>query len=318
MGDMMKKKMKMIIVIIVVLLIIMYSVPVEFNHPIPKQPTINSVFKSTDQNITIHSEVIINDPQQTTLVFLHGLGAGTHSFHQQLPFFSDNDYNIIAMDIPPFGYSEKSLGFVYSRENIANQLWQVIDQINQQHQLSQEYVFVSHSMGSSIMIAMNNQRPNDIRATIMIAPAIVESNTSSWWFVGPIRRGVALFLRYGGINEANIKRLLTSAANSDIDDDWVNRYLTPLQTKNTIRALNQMVATSNQVTMYDWIAPLNDILIIWGDQDEWLDKRQLTEIAIHLPEATIVTMPQSGHLPHESDAKQVNEIILSFLLSLQP
>lgn len=61
------------------------------------------------------------NPGRQTLVCVHGFLSSAFSFRKLIPLLR-NHYDIIAVDLPPFGQSEKSRTFVYTYANLAKLL----------------------------------------------------------------------------------------------------------------------------------------------------------------------------------------------------
>ncbi len=63
-----------------------------------------------------------------TFVLLHGFLSSTFSFRRLTPLLKEK-YNVISIDLPPFGSSDKSNRFIYSYDNLANTVISLLDHL---------------------------------------------------------------------------------------------------------------------------------------------------------------------------------------------
>lgn len=69
-------------------------------------------------NIEIYFEYDRIDDSLPTLVLLHGFLSSSFSFRKLVPHLI-KEYNVISIDLPPFGQSGKDYRYTYSFRNIA-------------------------------------------------------------------------------------------------------------------------------------------------------------------------------------------------------
>ncbi|MDO7485181.1 hypothetical protein Q5O89_02995 [Peribacillus frigoritolerans] len=69
-------------------------------------------------NIEIYFEYDRIDDSLPTLVLLHGFLSSSFSFRKLVPYLI-KEYNVISIDLPPFGQSGKDYRYTYSFRNIA-------------------------------------------------------------------------------------------------------------------------------------------------------------------------------------------------------
>ncbi|MEJ2793416.1 alpha/beta hydrolase [Iodobacter sp. LRB] len=58
-------------------------------------------------------------PDAPTVLLLHGFPTSSHMFRNLLPVLAEH-YNVIAPDLPGFGFTESPEGFIYSFDNLSN------------------------------------------------------------------------------------------------------------------------------------------------------------------------------------------------------
>lgn len=313
----MKRLKRILLAVLLIILLAPYLIPSEFDGVIPQQPYDNSQFFTTDENVTLHYRLWMPEtPIKGQILMIHGLGASTFSFRHQTEALKDAGYVVVAVDLPAFGYSDKRRGIDHSQLARASALWQMLDAISQQHDLDDPWTITGHSMGGSTALAMSNQRPLHVSSLIMIAPAITTDNASfGWLFRSFVGQWMKVYLRYFAISEDNFADILDSASNGPVSDETIKGYLEPLMIRGTNRALIDFVATAKNVTIDQWVANDTPMLVIWGEQDQWVSFDQLSIIRPYVKDLTEFSIKEEGHLPHETSYDIVNQTIMDWLES---
>ena len=94
------------------------------------------------ENKTVHASDAGQgiDPKKETIVFLHGSGLSHIVWSLTEQFFSNNDFNVLSLDLPGHGNSDGPC--IESIEKIADWLEQVFDELNLEN-----LILVGHSQG---------------------------------------------------------------------------------------------------------------------------------------------------------------------------
>jgi len=178
----MKKFLKILGILLLILLLLPYLLPTEFNNEIPEKPFTNSVFFISSDNISLHTQVYkTNQSYQGKILFIHGLGASTSSFRNNAPYFSEQGFDVISVDLPAFGYSSKESGINHSQVNRARLIWEMLDQYDKDNQSNDKWNLVGHSMGASTVLAMVEQHPDRVNTINLVAGAVTSDQGSSNW-----------------------------------------------------------------------------------------------------------------------------------------
>ncbi|GAE44594.1 alpha/beta fold hydrolase [Mesobacillus boroniphilus] len=98
----------------------------------------------TVRGIDLYYEHYQNSDSKETLVLLHGFLSSTFSFRHLVPLLKE-DYNVISVDLPPFGKSGKISSFKYSYQNLAATVVELMKSLG-----IREFNVVGHSMGGQI------------------------------------------------------------------------------------------------------------------------------------------------------------------------
>ncbi|MEO5903339.1 MAG: alpha/beta hydrolase [Gemmatimonadaceae bacterium] len=95
----------------------------------------------------------------------------------------------------------------------------------------------------------------------------------------------------------------------------IARYLAPFVGKDGVNHLLSLASSITEDDMED--VDLKSIhvpaLIVWGDQDTWLDSRLADRLVSELPDGRLVRMPGVGRLVPEENPAQLSDLLLEFM-----
>jgi len=310
----MRKFIRVLFYVLLVLLILPYLIPTEFDQDIPDQPFQNSVFFTSSDNVKLHAQIYpYENDYKGKILFIHGLGASSASFRNNVPFFAQQGFLVISIDLPAFGYSSKDSGIDHSQTNRSRLIWEFLDYYDDENNLIDDWHLVGHSMGGSTILAMAEQKPNQVKSINLIAGAVTQENSSNkWLFYTPIGQWLKVGLRYFLINESQFKSFLESASARVPDTEMVESYLKPFKIKGTINALIDFVKTSDNFLIDEFTQKDIPINLFWGKKDTWVSVDTIDVIADNVKISSIELFDE-GHLVHETSL-EFNQKLLDKLL----
>ncbi len=240
-------------------------------------------------------------------------------------------FRAIAIDVPPFGYSEKPTGPAsYDRARQAKRILGVLDTL----QLQRAY-FVGHSVGSRPTLEAALIAPDRVRGLVLVDPALgVERggsstfppNKPSWilrtvFGILPLRNVV---LAVFGTNPMMTKRLFSSfvSRTEAVTETRVRMLQQPLEVKGMTSAQgdwlhNLMISSGNSLgTRPDEFSRLRmPIHLIWGRTDTVTPLWHGELLQKLLPGATLTVIDGVGHIPYIEDPDGFHRDLLAFLTS---
>ena len=107
----------------------------------------------------------VDQGQGPAIVMVHGLAGNLHNFTYGLASPLAKNYRVICVDRPGCGYSERPGYADSSLEAQADTLALLLD-----HLAIESAVFVGHSLGGAISLAMAQRHPQKVKALALIAP----------------------------------------------------------------------------------------------------------------------------------------------------
>lgn len=283
------------------------------------------------------------NPENPTLLLLHGFPTSSHMFRELIPALAD-DYHLIAPDYPGYGYSSmpRVTEFEYSFDNIARIMGELVDDIG-----VDDYSLYLMDYGAPIGYRLAAAQPERIESLIVQnGNAYMEGIDNDFW--EPIREywkdrdavnaGLdnawwknvkAAYKQPEMSNDAALRFLLTMGATkwqytngvNDVEavspDTW--GHVQPLLDREGNQEIQlQMFYSygSNPALYPSWQQYFRDhqppMLIVWGENDEIFPaagaepyKRDLQNLDFYLLD--------TGHFALETHVDEIAERMRTFL-----
>ena len=107
-------------------------------------------------------------PGAPAVLLVHGTGAWSEIWRGTITTLAGAGYRVIAIDVPPFGYSQRLEGAgAFAREKQARRIVAVLDALG-----IGEVALVGHSVGARPTIEAAMSIPSRVRALILVDPAL--------------------------------------------------------------------------------------------------------------------------------------------------
>lgn len=255
--------------------------------------------------------------EERNVLLVHGLGCSTFSWRYTAPFLQASGYNIVAVDLPGFGLSERKQGFNHSSETRAELLWFLLEDLDPQAR----WDLIGHSMGGATVTAMALQKPEMVNSITLAAGALAyfePSLVTSLLAYPPAGRWARIIGFRVLVNEKRVTQLLASAYGRNPAPDEVEGYYRPFTVENTDAVLVDLLNTA-PAPLLDRVETLTvPVFLIWGEDDRWVPLDQGKDLARLIDGAELVVLPGEGHAPMETAADLFNEELLRFLEGTQP
>lgn len=240
----------------------------------------------------------VDDP---VLLFIHGFLGSSDDFRDV--FLELDDYHIIALDLPGFGFSEKSVEYNYSKENQAQTVIAFIELLT----LS-DVTLIGHSMGGEIALRVANQRSDLIHKLVLVASAGLHPSSSRAslprFFYDHILNNY--YFQRWGFKSVYYDKAYATALNFD-----PMYFFTHQIPASVLQKFSQDVDTLSVDEFIDSIQI--PTLLLWGDKDTWVPLTQGETMLERLDNATLVVLPNVGHLPFDEALTDFNQALLTFL-----
>ncbi|HKV73425.1 MAG TPA: alpha/beta hydrolase [Gemmatimonadales bacterium] len=269
-------------------------------------------------------------PSNGPAVFLvHGTGAWSDIWQETMAALAGAGYHAIAIDLPPFGFSERPSPASYSDSAQAARINAVLDALN-----LESVTLVGHSIGARPTVEAALARPGRFRLLVLVDAALDPKEVPDQGRPGILARAVLSprWVRTPLVAATATNPLLTRRLYqklifdpADATDAQVAMVQRQFQVRGTTAAVGDWIAeialgtspARNQRRSSYAVLTMPSCLI-WGREDSVTPLPRGQALAELLPHATLAVLEKTGHIPAVEDAPAFNTALLGFLASHQP
>ncbi|MDD3687771.1 MAG: alpha/beta hydrolase [Bacteroidales bacterium] len=322
----MNKKLKKILrwttISLTTILFLTFTIP--FLIPVSKAGKLNNIkpFDNSEfticNDIELHYRVWKNQDSVNSdkwILMLHGMGGSTYSWVNNAQVFCDSGYNVVAVDIPPYGYSGKNEDFNYSTDNIARLIWKFAIRFNR----DTKWILIGHSMGGGIAQCMAILKPERTSKVIFVAPALFNKIEPGRSFsqrlsaFSPVERIMTVMGEYYFLRPKKIKKILESSFAGELSDTVANQYYLALNNDGFTRAFLRSFSKSNPTQVVDGMNFKTESIAFFGTKDTWVPYERIKPITDKLPIISVIIVENAGHSLMETHFAEFNKTSLDFI-----
>ena len=281
-------------------------------------PSTGRFVRAADVDVFIQEQGASDAP---VVVFMHGMGAWSQIWRPTLAAVAHAGFRAVAIDLPPFGYSERPVATAYGRQAQARRIIGVLDALG-----AQTAVLVGHSFGGGPTMEAVLQAPSRVAALVLADAAIgldaTPGNSSLPGLILGTQTVRDTLVSATVTNPRMTGRLLAQfvADPAAVTDERVRMLQAPLVlqgatsafgdwlfefTTSTERPLSQSSQSYRALTV--------PALIIWGDRDTTTPLAQGQRLKDVISGAELAIMPGVGHMPQIEDPPLFERLLVAFL-----
>lgn len=268
------------------------------------------------------------DPAAPPLLLVHGTGAWSGTWVSNVEAMARAGYRVIAVDLPPFGYSSRPAARDYSRPAQARRLLALIDALQRG-----PVTLLGHSYGGGPAAEAAMRGPDRVRQLILLDAAIGlsegEPAAPEGWVAGllgvrPLRTAVLatlgtqpLFSEYWLSQFVARKEVVTPERTALYQQPFVLRgYTASLGDWGVQFALHDTGGLSHRPQGFAQLqVPLH---LVWGELDSITPLAQAQRLQQLTPGAMLSVLPGVGHIPQIEDVAGFNQHVGRLLQTLRP
>lgn len=250
------------------------------------------------------------------VLLVAGSGAWSGTWRDTSAALADAGYHVVAVDLPPFGFSDRPVDGTYDRPAQARRLIGALDALG-----IERAAWVGHSFGGGPTLEGALLAPDRVTALVLVDAAIgLDAGAGS---VGLVDRPVVAELIVANtfqnplVTRAAVRSMIHDPA--DASDDRIALYQQPFTVVGTTPAvaawLPELLAPSAAASL-DWgqVSGLTvPTLLIWGQQDTVTPPDQARALAARMPDARLAWLDGVGHIPQIEDVDAFHGALLPFL-----
>ena len=281
-------------------------------------PTTGRFVKAHDVEMFVQEA---GDASAPVVLFVHGMGAWSEIWRETMAETAAAGFRAVAIDLPPFGYSERPAAGSYTRVHQARRILGALDALG-----VGEAIFVGHSFGAGPTMEAVLLAPARARRLVLVDAALgLDSPDGD----GGI---TAIVLRPKRVRNAIVA---ATATNPLLTRRLLSRFIAvPAAASDArIRMLQAPLAVQGATDgfgewLYDFLTVPDTglsrrgdayqslkvpTLVLWGDRDTTTPLGDGQHIAQVIPGAYLVVMTGVGHMPQIEDGVAFNRLLLAFL-----
>lgn len=250
----------------------------------------------------------------TPIMLIHG-SVGWSGFWKDISAnLAAKGWRVIAIDVPPFGYSERDPKSRYDRVSQAKRFSEIVTQLGER-----PVHVVGHSFGGGAATEFALRYPEQVQSLILVDAAMgaIDPAKGRESFAGQIlsftptsELVTSATVTNPYVLEPMLKPMLV---NKDAAKLWVGTLFEPMRRTGSTTAYAQWLpnlfseddgAWSRETAKLEKItAP---VALIWGRDDEVTPLSQGENLKKILRARTLIVLPKVGHIPHIEDPVAFN------------
>jgi pimeloyl-ACP methyl ester carboxylesterase len=263
-------------------------------------------------------------PDGRPVLFIHGTGAWSEIWRRTIDTLAAQGYRAIAIDMPPFGYSQRPTNADYNDEPQARRILGVVNSLH-----LEAVTLVGHSFGGRPTMEAFFLDPSRFASLVLVDAALgldtlAKAAAPAW----PVRAVLATpSLRNGLVaatltNPAFTARLLRGlvADTAAVTPTRVAMLQRPFVLQQTTVSFGEWIRPFVTTTEHSlaterarYAAVQVPTLIVWGDRDSITPIAQGRDLASLIPNASWAELTGVGHIPAIEATERFNRVLLEFL-----
>ncbi|MEI6434614.1 MAG: alpha/beta hydrolase [Bacteroidota bacterium] len=266
-------------------------------------------FRTWNENIS---------PARGKVLFIHGFIGSTYCWRMNVDALSAAGYKVVAVDLPSFGYSVRSLTFNQSQSSRGKLLWHLLDSLDGGD--TTRWNICGHSMGGGTAEAMALLHPEKTKTLTIVDGMIFIHNSNheaQFTILARQKHYKKIMLSYMKkrlITYKSVRNAIKKNYRYMPDSTVVMNYLTPLLREGTAGSILNVWANAKEITeLYADGLKNIPVLVVWGKHDRTIYLRTGKRLVKHVPHAQLVVIHAAGHDPMETHPDIFNSLLVGFL-----
>lgn len=242
------------------------------------------------------------------LIMLHGAGSSLHTW-ESCALSLSSAYRVVRYDLPGCGLTGPDVTGDYSEARGMQILLGLMNELS-----IERASLMGNSMGGRLAWRFAARHPERIEKLVLISPDGFE-RPGHGYGRAPVLPPFVKLTKYA-LPKALLRRQLALSYGDrrKLNEETVARYHDLIRSSGVRPS---MISRAEQTVLDDPTPFLKNIgaptLIVWGELDALIPSSYAGRFLDALPNATLVTLPGLGHMPHEEDAGTLLEPVRAFL-----
>jgi pimeloyl-ACP methyl ester carboxylesterase len=240
------------------------------------------------------------------LILVHGVFSSSCVWRKNIDELSQH-FDVIAVDLKGYGYSDKPADGKYSREYIRQFVLDFMEALK-----VDRAILVGHSWGGGIAVDLALHHPERVEKLILIDSTGYPPKSSliAWLLKLP---GIGRFLLAASDRKTfeNILKEKVFFNPGLVTKEEVEGWMRPYYVRGAAQAALEL--RNYHFDMAEEIRNISQpTLIIWGREDKTLPVEMTERFRQDIKNSVLQIIPNCGHNPQEEKPEEVNELIKQF------
>lgn len=258
---------------------------------------------------------LLQEGEGEAVLLLHGFGSSSWAWRGVIPGLA-GEFRVLAPDLNGFGWTERPESFdSYTGEGQIEMLLSLLDTLG----VGRVHV-VGHSYGGALALTLAHRHPQRVRSLVLLDAAHPSYLDGRRKKIADYEPFLELYLRSVALRPRRVRNALERVVYDDghVDREMVHAYLDRLKVEGATRAYHGLTAprqTGREPVVFEEIEIPTRVL--WGEEDTLVSVEMGLAASKRIAGfESFVTLPETGHAPHEERPGVVTELILDFLGTL--
>lgn len=256
------------------------------------------------------------ETENQPIILLHGTGANALIWEKTSVFLADKGYYVVAIDLPPFGWSSIPKNQDYRKETQAKRVIEILTALS-----ITDPIILGHSFNSKVALQVIANYPS--KELVLVAPVLEYGDKTKSGAVGvlssiSIIRDPLLSLFVN--NTLLAKKILLSfmyKKDSDISTT-LSKTILPFNKKGVNHAygewFQEFFDETSTVSDSETLAKITiPVKVLWGNRDSISPIDGFDKLQTLSRSASLTTLEGVGHMPHLEDPSLFNNSLLQAL-----
>ena len=262
------------------------------------------------------------------VLLVHGTGAWSETWRHTMQALAGTNFHVIAIDLPPFGFSQRSAAMDYSKAAQGKRIVNILDALN-----IKRAILVGHSFGAGPTVEAAMQIPDRVIKLVIVdgalnvhaksdaaasaqLPGLVKFGLHSV----PIRNAVvATFITNPSFTKTLLQKFIDDPRGAS--EEYVNIYQRPLIIKGATESVGAWLpelldtthpARSEDASQYQTLKM--PVTLIWGKRDTITPLIQGQQLQAIISQSELVVMDDVGHIPQIENNTEFNTALIAALV----
>ena len=247
------------------------------------------------------------------ILLLHGTGASTHSMRDLAPELA-NSARVLVLDLPGHGESDMPPASGLTIEGMAERVHELCEAIDFEPE-----IVVGHSAGAAVGLEMALGTDRMIKTVVGLNAALepmqgytIFSPLAKMLFVNPFVP--SLFASYA--RRPHVARRLIEQTGSELDARGLSYYQRLFADRDHVAGALGMMASWDLNALRRRMGMLrSELVLVNALDDRTVPARNAHAQAASVRSGRTITLPEGGHLVHETDPARIAHMIVNLTKS---